>query len=86
MSGVSWPVNAIPDWLVGLSKIFPGTTAIPAYLRLRTMGVSLLDVKSELIFLYIQAAIYTSLTIIYFFTRVKVKAKKTTSHNQTIRI
>jgi ABC-2 type transport system permease protein len=79
MSGVSWPVSAMPDWLVGLSKIFPGTKAIPAYLRLRTMGTGLSGVKSELLYLYAQAAIYVSLTIIYFFLRVKITSNTTGS-------
>jgi ABC-2 type transport system permease protein len=75
MSGVSWPVSAMPDWLVFLSTIFPGTKAIPAYLRLRTMGVGISGIKSDLLYLYAQAAIYTSLTVIYFFLRVRGSSK-----------
>jgi ABC-2 type transport system permease protein len=48
----------------------PSTTVVPAYLRLRTMGVGIEDVKQELIYLYIQAAIYAGLTITYFFVRI----------------
>jgi ABC-2 type transport system permease protein len=76
LSGISWPVSAIPDWLVGLSKIFPSTTAIPAYLKLRTMGNDLSVVKNEVLYLYAQAAIYLALTIIYFFARVKTSFKR----------
>jgi len=76
LSGVSWPASAIPDWLVGLSKLLPGTTVVPAYLRLRTMGVSLTDVKPELLFLYRQAAIYAVLTISYIFVRIYIDKRK----------
>jgi len=82
-SGVSWPVLAMPDWIVTLSKILPGTTAVPAYLRIRTMGVGLSEVKSELIFLYCQAGIYAILTLVYFFIKVSVENKKTELNQAT---
>lgn len=72
LSGISWPVSAMPDWLVGLSKILPGTTTVPAYLRLRTMGVGITEVKSEVLKLYVQAGSYALLTIVYFYIRLYV--------------
>jgi len=78
LSGLSWPVSSIPDWLVMLSKLLPSSTVTPAYLRLRTMGVGITAVKTEMLFLYAQAAIYFVLTLIYFFVRVIAdKHKKT---------
>jgi len=79
LSGISWPVSAMPDWIVVLSKIFPGTTAIPAYLRLRTMGVGMSGIRHDMIALYIQAAIYAVFTLVYFYLHVyvdKVKLKE----------
>jgi len=70
LTGLSWPVSAMPDWLAGLSKILPGTTVVPAYLRMRTMGVSISSVKPELLRLYLQATGYAMLTIAYFFIRI----------------
>lgn len=70
LSGISWPVSAMPEWLVVLSKIFPGTTAIPAYLRLRTMGVEMSGIRNDMIALYIQAAIYAVFTLVYFYLHV----------------
>ena len=58
LSGISWPVALIPKPLYFLAHIFPGTRMAPAYLRLRTMGVDLSDVRSELIFLIVQMVIY----------------------------
>lgn len=79
LSGISWPVSAMPDWIVMLSKLFPGTTAVPAYLRLRTMGVGMYGIRHDMITLYIQAAIYAAFTLVYFYLHVyadKVKLKK----------
>mgnify|MGYP002639379325 CR=1 FL=1 len=72
VSGISWPGSAIPDWLFSISKLMPSTTAVPAYLRLRTMGVGILNVKVELLFLYGQAVVYFLLTTIYFFKRIRM--------------
>lgn len=76
LSGISWPVSAMPDWLVGLSKILPGTTAIPAYLRLRTMGVGIAEVKSEVLKLYLQAGTYAVLATAYFYIRLYVAKRR----------
>ncbi len=78
LSGLSWPTSSMPDWLVFISKIVPSTTAIPAYLRLRTMGVSITEIKSEMLFLYGQAAVYFILTLIYFYVRVAAGNRKKT--------
>ncbi len=78
LSGLSWPVSAIPEWLVTLSKLMPSTTAVPAYLRLRTMGVGIAEVKAEMMFMYAQAAVYMILTLIYFFVRLQFKSNRET--------
>lgn len=66
LSGLSWPLSSVPDWLVQISRLIPSSTVVPAYLRLRTMGVGLSGVKNELLFLYGQAAFYGFCTIVYF--------------------
>ena len=58
ISGLSWPVSSIPPLLYKLSHIFPSTSMIPAFLRIRTMGVSISDVRPELLFLVIQMIVY----------------------------
>jgi len=58
ISGLSWPTTAIPPLLRQLAQIFPSTTMIPAYLRVRTMGVPIIEVKSELLFLVGQMIVY----------------------------
>ncbi len=71
LSGLSWPVSSIPEWLVTLSKLMPTTTVVPAYLRLRTMGVGFAEIRHDVLILYAQAFIYGGLTIAYFFARVR---------------
>ncbi|MCG8412070.1 MAG: ABC transporter permease [Bacteroidales bacterium] len=58
ISGLSWPVSSMPKLLHTIAYIFPSTSVVPAYLRLRTMGVCLLDIKFELVFLIAQMFIY----------------------------
>jgi ABC-2 type transport system permease protein len=58
LSGLSWPVTSIPHLLNHLSYVFPSTSMIPAFLRVRTMGVPISDVRPELIFLLAQMIVY----------------------------
>jgi len=58
VSGLSWPETSIPPLLNLLSHIFPSTSMIPAFLRIRSMGVSIFDVRPELIFLVVQMIVY----------------------------
>ena len=76
LSGLSWPVSAMPEGIVLLSKAMPSTTVVPAYLRLRTMGVQISEVKPEIIYLYWQAGIYAAFTVTYFFIRVSKDIKR----------
>lgn len=80
-SGISWPVSAMPDWIVSMSKILPGTTAVPAYLRLRTMGVGISEVRHEMIFLYLLAVLYAAITFGYFYLRVYTDRNKARKNN-----
>lgn len=88
LSGLSWPVSSIPGWLTALSRLMPSSTAIPAYLRLRTMGVGITAIRHELLFLYAQAFLYMILTIAYFYWRIRYNEKKSqtlkTSANQVM--
>lgn len=83
LSGLSWPVSAMPDWIVTLSKVMPSTTAVPAYLRLRTMGVGISDVKTELLTLYGQAVIYAVITISYFYIKVSIDKRRRMGNKTT---
>jgi ABC-2 type transport system permease protein len=62
LSGMSWPASSLPEWLYFIAHLFPSTSMIPAYLRIRTMGVDLSSVKAELLFLIGQMVVYYLLT------------------------
>jgi ABC-2 type transport system permease protein len=47
LSGISWPVSSIPPVLYNLSHLFPSTVMIPAYLRVRSMGVGIYGIRHE---------------------------------------
>jgi ABC-2 type transport system permease protein len=58
ISGLSWPSSSIPPLLYKLAHVFPSTSMIPAFLRIRTMGVSIDAVRPELLFLIGQMIVY----------------------------
>ena len=66
LSGLSWPASEIPSFLYTLAHVFPSTLMIPAYLRLRTMGVGISDVSFELIFMMGQVVVYFVLAYVAF--------------------
>lgn len=66
LSGVPWPETSIPPILYHVAHIFPSTEMIPAYLRIRTMGVTIADVRTEMIFMLVQMIIYFLLAAVSF--------------------
>jgi ABC-2 type transport system permease protein len=66
LSGLPWPATSIPTLLYQVAHIFPSTTMIPAYLRVRTMGVSIGDIRPELIFMLVQMLVYFLLAALTF--------------------
>ena len=68
LSGISWPASSIPGVLYALGHIIPTTLVVPAYLRLRIMGVGLQDIRHEYLLLLLQCGVYfiTATFAIYF--------------------
>jgi ABC-2 type transport system permease protein len=66
VSGLSWPESSIPKLLYQLAHIFPSTSMIPAFLRIRTMGVPLNQVKPELLFMLVQMIVYFLLAAVTY--------------------
>lgn len=78
LTGLSWPTSSIPTILNKLAYIFPSTNMVPAYLRLRTMGVELQDIKFEFLFLTAQMIVYYFLACLsfkYLATKHSIKQK-----------
>ena len=63
LSGISWPAESMPVGVQHLASIIPSTHMMPAYLRVRTMGVGLANVRTEMFALYLQAFIYLILAV-----------------------
>lgn len=57
-AGISWPSESIPVMVKALVSVFPSQFAIPAFLRLKIMGVALERVSWELGIVLIQMIIY----------------------------
>jgi len=76
VSGLSWPESSIPPLLNQLGHIFPSTTMIPAFLRIRSMGVSISDVRPELLFLLVQMVVYFVLAALSYKLSVNRQGKK----------
>ncbi len=71
VSGLSWPVSAIPGWLQIISKVFPSSWAVPAIIRTQLMGVELRHISTEVTALLIQSLIYFIGALILFYIASK---------------
>lgn len=66
ISGISWPSSDIPGFWTWLSYFFPSTFGINGYVRLSSMGASLVDIKREYVCLWIQTGAYFMLSILLY--------------------
>ncbi len=79
LSGLSWPAASIPPFLYAIAHIFPSTSMIPIYIRMRICGASLDQLTAEWGFIMIQMVIYFVLACISYkfainkFTKATVK-------------
>ena len=64
LSGVSYPREGIPDWLYHFGQIFPSSHGVTAFIRIQTMGASLMEVFAEIKALVILTVIYGGLACI----------------------
>lgn len=71
ISGVAWPVEALPPLLYKASYILPSTPMVNAFIRLRVMGASLESVSPEFNILLVQMLAYFLLAAIVY--RIKLK-------------
>ena len=63
LSGISWPIEAIPSGLRALSLLVPSTTAIPAFVAIDQMGARPQDVAAAVQLQIALAFGYTVLAI-----------------------
>jgi ABC-2 type transport system permease protein len=62
--GVSWPVEALPDFIRTASRIIPSTSAIDGFVRINQMGASILEVRRDWTTLWILTIVYGLLAVI----------------------
>ncbi|UTW55677.1 ABC transporter permease [Kordiimonas sp. SCSIO 12610] len=48
LSGLTWPKEVTPDWIIWLGKLFPTTPGIQAMISLNQLGAGLSDITSEI--------------------------------------
>jgi ABC-2 type transport system permease protein len=75
LSGITWPVEAMPPFWKALSYVFPSTPGIQGFIRLNTMGASLSDIAFEYRLLWIQTGVYfISACIIYRYQLLRTQS------------
>jgi ABC-2 type transport system permease protein len=62
--GVSWPVEALPDFIRTASRIIPSTSAIDGFVRINQMGASIMEVGRDWTTLWILTIVYGLLAVI----------------------
>lgn len=65
LSGISWPIEALPVWVRTASLAIPSTAGIDGFLRISTMGAGLGDVQANV-------KILAGLCVVYFMTATLV--------------
>ena len=58
LSGISYPWEAMPGWMVALGKIFPSSHAVRAFVRVQDMGASFEEILPEIRCLWRLVAVY----------------------------
>jgi ABC-2 type transport system permease protein len=62
--GVSWPVEALPDFIRAASRVIPSTSAIDGFVRINQMGASILEVERDWTTLWILTTVYGLLAVL----------------------
>jgi len=75
LSGISWPEAAIPSFWKGFSYFFPSTFGIQGFVKMNTMGASLIDVAFEYQGLWLQTGVYFIITYMVYTYHFKRKEK-----------
>ena len=65
LTGLSWPLSAIPAPLKALGYLIPSTPGVQAFVAINSMGASLHEILPQYLTLWIQALAYLALCVIY---------------------
>ena len=61
LSGVSYPRCAMPGMLVALGALLPSSHAVEAFIRVRDMGASAVEIAPSIVTLWVQVLVYGAL-------------------------
>ncbi|MDD3078321.1 MAG: ABC transporter permease [Paludibacter sp.] len=75
LSGISWPQSNISGFWKVFSYLFPATFGIQGYIKINTMGAGINEIHFEQVGLWIQTAVYFTLTSLAYFIQIR-KSKK----------
>ena len=78
LSGISWPIPAMPRFWHYFSWIFPSTFGMQGYVGINSMGASLHDIAFQYYGLWIQALVYFLLSCLFF--RIEIKKLLVRNH------
>ncbi|GHV55760.1 membrane protein [Bacteroidia bacterium] len=76
LSGVSWPLQAIPAFWRYFSYLIPSTFGIQGFVKLNTMGAALNEVAWEYKALWLQTAVYFTATCVIYGYNLKKENKQ----------
>jgi len=76
LSGLSWPSLSIPPVVYSLAHLFPATIMVPAYLRVRSVGVGIADVRNEYLQLIGLMAFYFCTAVVALYISARRNARK----------
>lgn len=83
LSGISWPASSIPPIVYNLAHLFPSTIMMPAYLRVRSMGVGIEAIKHEYFLMLLQMCFYFCTASVALYFSAKHNAKRILPDNTT---
>jgi len=58
LSGVIWPLSSFSDTWLAVREIFPSSNAIFGFVKLKSLGASIHETRSEILALWVQTVIY----------------------------
>ncbi|MEG1622244.1 MAG: ABC transporter permease [Alistipes sp.] len=61
LSGISFPREAMPNWLYTFGQIFPSSSGVNAFIRVQSMGASFADILPEIRMLWSLVIVYGGL-------------------------
>lgn len=72
LSGLSWPMSAIPGFWQGVGCIVPSTFAIQGFIRMSSMGAEIGDVLPEFRALCVLAVVYNVVALVVMYRRFNI--------------